>query len=142
MATLLDIAPSLETVSIRGTEVAVTGVSAAGFAYLLGRFPDLRKMMTGMEVEIDDLFGLAGDAIAPIIAAGTGMPANEEAEAMANSLSADEQSALIAAIFRQTFPQGVGPFVERLSQLAEGLGGGADPLPRAQATKSPKQSKA
>ena len=123
MPSLLDIAPSSETVMVRGTAVEVGGVSAAGFAHLLGRFPELRKLMTGMKVEQDDLFSLAGEAIAPIIAAGTGAPGNPEAEAIAGKLSVDEQSDLIAAIFRQTFPQGVGPFVERLSGLAESLGG-------------------
>ena len=139
MASLLDIAPSHETVKVRGMDIAVTGVSAAGFAYLLGRFPDLRKMMTGMEVEVDDLFTLAGSAVAPIIAAGTGMPANEEAEAMAATLSVHEQSDLLAAIMRQTFPQGVGPFVERLAGLAESLGGAQSP--KALDTKSQKPAK-
>lgn len=127
MSDLLDVAPSSETVMVRGKAVEVGGVSAAGFAYLLGRFPELRKLMTGMTVEQDDLFLLAGEAIAPIIAAGTGAPGNQEVEAIAGNLSVDEQSDLIGAIFRQTFPKGVGPFVERLAGLAESLGGAQSP---------------
>lgn len=139
MPGLLDIAPSREVVTIRGTAVEVTGVSAQGFAELLGRFPELRKLMTGIEVEVDSLFRLAGSAIAPIIAAGTGAPGDDKAEAVAGSLSVDEQSELLEAIVRQTFPKGIGPFAARLGGLAQSLGAGASPT--APATKSPRPSR-
>lgn len=127
MPGILDIAPSREVVTIRGTEVEVLGVSAQGFADLIGRFPELRKLMTGMEVDADALFRLAGSAVAPIIAAGTGAPGDEKAEAVAASLNVDEQSELLEAIVRQTFPRGIGPFAERLGGLAQSLGGAASP---------------
>ncbi len=38
MVGLVDIAPAAETVSIRGQQVSVVGVSAAGVAGLLARF--------------------------------------------------------------------------------------------------------
>lgn len=129
MAGLLDIAPSRETVTIRGTDIEITGVSAQGFAELLGRFPELRKLMTGMELDVAGIFNLAGSAVAPIIAAGTGAPGNKEAEAIAGSLSIDEQATLLEGIFRQTFPSGIGSFAERLGGLAKSLG--AEALPTA-----------
>lgn len=124
MPGLLDIAPAVETVEIRGTKVEVYGVSVKGIAYLLQRFPELRAMLSGREVNADRLIEIGGDAVAAIIAAGTGYPGNEQAEAVAGSLSLDEQADLLAAIVKLTMPGGVGPFVEKLSALGLGLGGG------------------
>lgn len=124
MPGLLDIAPAVETVEIRGTKVEVYGVSVKGIAYLLQRFPELRAMLSGREVSADRLIEIGGDAVAAIIAAGTGYPGNEQAEAVAGSLSLDEQADLLAAIVKLTMPGGVGPFVEKLSALGLGLGGG------------------
>lgn len=122
MPGLLDIAPSAETVMVRGTAVDVTGVSAHGFVGLMQRFPDLRRIMTGGEVSVDKLMAVAGDAVAAIIAAGTGEPGNADAEAVAARLSVDDQATLLAAIVRQTFPMGVGPFAEKVAALTEGFG--------------------
>lgn len=124
MPGLLDIAPAVETVEIRGTKVEVYGVSVKGIAYLLQRFPELRAMLSGREVNADRLIEIGGDAVAAIIAAGTGYLGNEQAEAVAGSLSLDEQADLLAAIVKLTMPGGVGPFVEKLSALGLGLGGG------------------
>ena len=77
MVGLIDIAPSVETVDVQGTSVAVHGVSAKGVAHLLGRFPELRKLMTGQEVEAEQLMAMGGDAVAAIIAAGCGYPGDE-----------------------------------------------------------------
>jgi hypothetical protein len=125
MPGLLDIAPASETVTVRGTAVDVTGVSAHGFVGLMQRFPELRKFMTGVEVSMDQIMAMAGDAVAAIIAAGTGSPGDAKAEAVAARLSADDQLTLMAAILRQTFPTGVGPFAEKLGVLTGSLGGAA-----------------
>jgi hypothetical protein len=74
MVGLIDIAPSVETVDMQGTSVTVHGVSAKGLAHLLGRFPELRMLMTGQEVETPALMAMGGDAVAAIIAAGCGYP--------------------------------------------------------------------
>jgi hypothetical protein len=134
MAGLVDIAPATETVTIRGTAIEVYGVSAAGVAHLLARFPALRQLMSGVEASADDLMALAGEAVAPVIAAGTGAPGDADAEAAAGRLSIDEQADLLSAIFRLTFPQGVGPFVEKLGALA-----GSAASPAVPASKSRKQ---
>jgi hypothetical protein len=80
MLGLIDIAPAVATVAVQNASVAVHGISAKGLAHLLNRFPELRKLMTGQEVETDQLMAIGGDAVAAIIAAGCGYPGDESAE--------------------------------------------------------------
>ena len=118
MVGLIDIAPSVETIDVSGAAVAIHGVSAKGVrAHLLGRFPELRMLMTGQNVEADQLMAMGGDAVAAIIAAGCGYPGDEKAETVAGSLAVAAQADLLAAIMRVTLPAGLGPFVEKLTAL-------------------------
>jgi enoyl-CoA hydratase/carnithine racemase len=117
MVGLVDIAPAVECVDVQGTPVSVHGVSAKGLAGLLGRYPELRMLMTGKEVGADQLLAMGGDAVAAIIAAGCGYPADDKAESVAARLSLDAQADLLAVILRLTLPKGVGPFVEKLTAL-------------------------
>jgi hypothetical protein len=120
MVSLLEIADLKKTVTVRGADVAVFGVSAQGIAHLFNTFPELRVMMSGRRDSItpDSIVQFAPAAIAAIIAAGTGNVGDKDAEAVAARLTLGEQLNLLSAIFELTFPQGVGPFVEQL----EGLG--------------------
>ena len=138
MVGLVDIAPVTSTVSIRGQDITITGVSARGIALLLARFPELRAVMTGREVALDDLLKLGGDVIAAIIAAGTGVPGDAQAEAAADNLTLEEQADLLGAIVELTMPRGLGPLVEKLSRLGLLAGGGASVM---QAATSPLPSK-
>jgi hypothetical protein len=117
MVGLIDIAPRTETVVVQGTPVPVHGISAKGLAYLLGRFPELRKLMTGQEVEIEQLMAMGGDAVAAIIAAGCGYPGDQHAEEVAAKLTIEAQIDLLSAVLRLTLPGGFGPFVEKLTAL-------------------------
>src|SRR3954452_9356317 len=117
MVGLIDIAPATETVQAQGKPVTVHGVSAKGLAHLLARFPELRRLMTGQEVQTDQLLAMGGDPVSEIIAAGCGSPGDNAAEAIAGNLSLDIQADLLAAILRLTLPRGVGPFVEKLTAL-------------------------
>lgn len=137
MVGLVDIAPITSSVAIRGQDITITGVSARGIASLLARFPELRALMTGREVALDELLKLGGDVIAAIIAAGTGAPGDAQAEAAAENLTLEEQADLLAAIVELTMPRGLGPLVERLSRLGL-LAGGASAM---QATTSPPASR-
>jgi hypothetical protein len=137
MTSLLDIAPSIETVEINGKKVAVDGVSAEGIAILLRRFPELRQLLSGRTVEAERLMAMGGEAVAAIIAAGTGFPGNEEAERIAGRLPAGPQIELIEAVLRLTMPGGIGPFVAALGRMGALLGV-ASPPP---APSSPKPSK-
>jgi hypothetical protein len=138
MVGLVDIAPKIESVDVQGTTVAVHGVSARGVAHLLGRFPELRKLMTGQAVETEQLMTMGGDAVAAIISAGCGYPGDQKAESVAERLSIDAQADLLGAILRLTLPVGLGPFVEKLTVL----GGILDAVPSdsALASSSPKPS--
>ena len=122
MVGLVDIAPAVERVTIRGQEVEVTGISAAGVASLLARFPELRRMFSGRDVPFEKLLTMGGEIVSAIIAAGTGASGDEAAEAAAGRLSIDEQADLLAAIVQATLPKGVGPFVEKLAALGADVG--------------------
>jgi hypothetical protein len=121
MVGLVDIAPATERVTIRGQEVEVFGVSAAGVAQLLARFPDLRKLFSGRDIGMEEIMAVGGDLVAAIIAAGTGDPGDPAAEEAAGRLGIDEQADLLSAILRVTLPKGVGPFVEKLLALGAAL---------------------
>jgi hypothetical protein len=142
MVSLLDIADQQKTVTIRGKDVAVFGISAQDIVYLFGKFPELRLLMSGKQADLtpETLLKLAPGAVAAAIAAGTGSAGDEQAEAVAARLGLGEQLDLLAAIFELTFPQGVGPFVAKLDALgllksADGASGWA------QDTKSPEPPK-
>jgi enoyl-CoA hydratase/carnithine racemase len=148
MVGLIDIAPAVETVDVQGAPVTVYGVSAKGLAHLLGRFPELRMLMTGQEVQTEQLMAMGGDAVAAIIAAGCGYSGDETAEAVAGKLSLDAQADLLAAILRLTLPKGIDPFVEKLTALGSILnaeprslsGAGGAPSDTAPASKSRRPS--
>lgn len=126
---LLDVARSVRTVDVAGAAVAVPGVSARGIAILFNRFPIFRELFAGKTADFtpESLIELVPDAIAAIIAAGTGAPGDAEAEAVAAGLSATDQLNLLAAILDATMPGGFGPFVEKLTAAMAGLGVDAAP---------------
>lgn len=140
MVGLIDIAPATETIEAQGKPVTVHGVSAKGLAHLLARFPELRKLMTGQDVQANQLLTTGGDAVAAIIAAGCGYRGDNAAEAIAGDLSLDIQADLLAAILRLTLPRGIGPFVEKLTGLASILGVDDVPSGTTPDTKSRKPS--
>jgi hypothetical protein len=128
MVGLIDIAPRTETVIVHGTPVPVHGISAKGLAHLLGRFPELRKLMIGQEVEVNQLMAMGGDAVASIIAAGCGYPGDQGAEDVAAKLTIEAQVDLLSAVLRLTLPGGFGPFVEKLTALGGLIQPAAQPV--------------
>lgn len=138
MAGLLDIASAPASVEIRGTKVEVYGISAAGLAYLM-KFPEIKAMLSGKEIslDVDTLATKAPQALAAILACGTGQVGNAKAEAVAASLTVDEQAGLLAEILSQTFPRGLGPFAADIQRLAGAVGGMSEDGTKAQATTSP-----
>jgi hypothetical protein len=117
MVGLIDIAPRAEIVQVQVRAFRCTASRQSGLAHLLGRFPELRKLMTGQEVEIEQLMAMGGDAVAAIIAAGCGYPGDQAAEDIAARLTIETQVDLLSAILRLTLPGGFGPFVEKLNAL-------------------------
>lgn len=123
MPGLLDIAVSEAFVTVGTTKVDVPGISAAGIAALMGRFPEIRMLMSGKELNLkpDAIMTLAPQAIAAIIAAGVGSAGDEAYEARAATLGVGLQLEFIETIINVTMPGGVAPFVARLTALMGGL---------------------
>ena len=109
MAGLTDIIPPSEVVH----GVTLRGISFKAVADLFGRFPEIGAVMSGTT---PTSFG--GDAIAAIIAAGSGYAGDAAQEAAASNLPADVQLDLLSPIIRLTIgPKGLGPFMQRLATL-------------------------
>lgn len=128
MVGLLDIAPAVERVEVRGTQVDVFGISVKGIVSLIQRFPELRGLIGGESLDVDVLMSMGGDIVAAIIAAGCGSPGDVTAEKTACALDIGAQADLLVAILRVTMPGGVGPFVAKLSNLSSLLNLQSDSL--------------
>ncbi len=141
MPQLTDIGDVRETVTIRGVEIDVCGVSAEGVSMLLGRFPELRALFAQRPGALEKLTSMGGEVVSAILAAGTGKPGNKPAEQAANRLNLEEQADLLEAIYRLTMPSGLLPFLERMAAMGVVQGAVAGVSSSAPATKSPKPSK-
>jgi hypothetical protein len=137
MASILDIAPLSENV----LGVPVYGVPAEGIAHLLATYPELRAMAAGREVKVEALFAIGGNAVAQIIAAGTGHTNDEAVIAHVSKFNVEQQLEFLTAILRLTMPKGAGPFAERVVALLTSLNLVDAPSTTAPATTSPKRSK-
>ena len=139
MLGLIDIGELSEMVPVAGRDIAVTGVTIEGIIALFVRFPGLREIFERRGASPADLMGQASEIVAAVIAAGTGAVGDAKTEAVAARLPAGTQLALLEAIWRLTFPKGLGAAVEMLGRLAAEAGDGRSAT--APATRSPKQSK-
>jgi hypothetical protein len=130
MADLLDIAPatSVEPVWIDGNRISVRGIQFGNIASIVKRFPDVAALARGGGDVVARLFVACGTAVGPIIAAGCGHPDEEAYERRATELLPEQQIALLAVIFRLTFPNGIGSFVEMMARLIGGKHEGAKPM--------------
>jgi len=118
MTSLLDIGPLTEEVEIRGTKLTIQGLTAGHLFQLFSEFPDMRKLLdakSGNPQEV--LLSLAPDLIAKIIAMATGSPHDKAAEAKAKTMGASDQLTIISAVQQLSFPEGIGPFVDRVTRL-------------------------
>jgi hypothetical protein len=116
MTSLLDLAPASQKVQ----GVPVFGISIAGIATLMGRFPELRALLSGgsVDMSVEDIIGKAPEAVAAVIAAGVGKPGDAQFEEHASTFPIEWQADFLEAIMKATMPSGFGPFVERLKALA------------------------
>ncbi len=137
MTGLRDIAPISERVKIRDFELELHGIDIGGIAYVLQRFPELRKTFgdaAGPELNAEAIVGLGREVVGAVIACAAGEQGDEAAEKGAAALALGEQLDVIEVILRLTTPGGVIPFVEKISALM--AGGGAAQFGRALATSS------
>lgn len=141
MVSLLDITPSAArniTVSVRGQDVGVNGLSIGHIAQLIQHFPEVKDLFSGKDVQftLDDVLQKAPDLLYAVIVCGTGS-SHREADALAvvKSLSIEEQTELLEAILAETFKGGLGPFVARVTRV---LGLGSDAGTKELDTSGPK----
>jgi hypothetical protein len=114
---LLDIAPATETVA----GLTVTGVSLRSIAGVMVRFSVLGDLFGGGTVEANKMLAVAPDAVSAVIAAAIGRAGDQAAEKKIDDLPLGTQADLLDAAIRLTFPRGIGPFRDRLVQLASSL---------------------
>ncbi len=136
---ILDIRRKTESVSINDdSTVDVVGLSFDSIGQLLERFPILFEALSGrLGSGFADLIKKAPDAVAAVIAAGTGELNNKKAEKVAKDLPIGTQLDLCQAIGRVTFPKGVRPFLEAVNAT---FGATTAPAFAAPDTRSPKPS--
>src|SRR5690606_4428627 len=96
-------------------------VSARGVANLMGRFPAVRALFSGKDMKVkadaDSLIKVIPEAVSAIIAAGCGLPGDEKAEAIADTLPVESQLELVNKVLALTMPKGIGPLVDQLTAL-------------------------
>lgn len=156
MTSLLDIGPLTEEVPVGSKTVTVRGVTPEGFFYLLEKFPALRTMFGGgvRNVDMGMLQSVAPTCVAHALAVATtdrsAYPTLEawradieRAAAIAVNLSAHHQMALFQSALRLTFPEGLGPFMQGVTTLADSINkvSGAQVSGAAPATTSSKRSR-
>lgn len=131
MPNLLDIAALESSVEVRGKRVPCFGLGAKQIVDLVTRFPVLKETLfpagaLQMPSEVSDPLGLihaAPDAISAILAAGTGHLGDQQHEEAASNLGLEEQIDLLTEILKLTLPNGLVPFMEKLTVLFGGVSG-------------------
>lgn len=115
MVGLLDLAPVADTISIRGAEIPVYGLTLADIRDVMAVFPDVATLFTGGSTA-GALLKSAPEAVLVMLAAGT--RASEAERPVLATLYAGEQIAMLNKILKLTTPDGIGPFVELVQSLA------------------------
>lgn len=128
MTSLLDIGPLTEEVELQGVKITVQGLTAGHIFQLFSKFPDMRKLIDNKQGNPQEvLLTLAPELIAKIIAMATGHPNDKAIEDKAMTMGAGDQVAILAAIQRLSFRDGIGPFVDRVSALMTSAATGLQP---------------
>jgi hypothetical protein len=126
--TLMDIADLTEEVEIRGRKVKVWPITAENLLYLMNKFEAVKMLMQGQLAEIttDKIMDTGTSVVSTIIAMATTERDEEswtswhldpKVVGKARKLGATEQLRLVNAIFRITFPDGLGPFVAQMQEM-------------------------
>jgi hypothetical protein len=123
MVSLVDIVPQKKTVQIAAGEIELRGLGLRQIADLLARFPELRKLLVegAPAIDVETLLADAPAAIGTIIAQSAGQP--EATDTIADALSLDDLADCLIAIRDLTMPNGVAPFMDRITRLASGASG-------------------
>jgi hypothetical protein len=137
MVSLLDIAPVKESVTIRGVDLPVNGLTAMHIASLFAKFPEIRRIVTtsspGKNV-IESLINRAPEAAGLLVCAGTGADLEDKEKLephlrQALSLNFGEQFEILQKVIDLTFPKGLPSFLEGLERLMVASGGALGKAP-------------
>lgn len=122
------IAPAVGDVTIGGTKVPFKGVTLSEVVILLAQFPELYQLFNRptdengdtlpIQITPDIIYSVAPRSVASIIAAGGGYINDKEAIELAQSWPLGTQVACLAKIIELSWPDGFGPFVQQLENLA------------------------
>lgn len=127
MVSLVDIGDLKDTVSIRGKDIEISGITAAHIVGVFYKFPEVRMFLTqpqpGSEV-VQTLITRFPEAVALLIAAACGSPDDEKAIDIASRLGIGEQYMILEKVAVLTFPQGMTNFLEGVQKLFAQANGG------------------
>lgn len=119
MASLRDIGPLTKTVTVKGQDFEVSGLSVDDVFDLILDYPDLEKLL---QTKVKDFNAMAVVRAAPqavgmMIATAIGKKNDQEEIDLANKCGFGNQIKFMASIFELTFSDGVAPFVDELNAL-------------------------
>lgn len=122
MVSLLDIAPSdakASTVSVRGKDIPVRGLSMRDIAFLIENFSEVKDLFAGKDLsfDFDSLLSRAPNLVNAIILCGTDSRHLPGAAKVIESLSIEETVDLLEGIMNETFRGGLRPFVEKVTRV-------------------------
>lgn len=123
-ASLADLGPLTETIKVRGKDYEVRAITVSDIIWFLGKFPDFAALLGPKASTLSArqmITALAPRTLGVLIATALGKNREEGDMWSAENLSASETLKFVGAIFRLTFPEGIGPFVEELGALTESL---------------------
>jgi hypothetical protein len=119
---IFDLADLAEEVTIGRRTFQVRGISFRSWVSLASRFPVVRDLLSGQSVGWESIATVAPDIVMAILAAGCGEDGNAKTEAFFDGLPLPTQYDLGERIWRLSFPDGFGPFVERFQRFASAVG--------------------
>ena len=139
---LLDIVPdtAVESVTLStGQHVRVHRLHGPHVFALAARFPKFITIIATGDDVFQQLISGGGVLIAPIIAAGCGHLGDEKAETIAGQFLVEDQMKLIKAIFWLTYPNGLGAFMQAMTDLMNGPASESDKPVKVRLKKSPSE---
>lgn len=144
MTSLIDVVPASKDVPIQGGAVTlkVFGLSFLAIAQLIETFPLVSDLFNGGEgklnFSVEKLVASVPGLVSATIAAASGHPGDAKWRAAAEGLAADDQAALFEAILKLTMPEGIGPFVARVTRALGTVAGNAEENSRDPDSNTPK----
>jgi hypothetical protein len=132
---ILDLLPQKAFLTVGDSDVEVFGIPSKAVAFLMNRYPQLIQTIAAGKLSMGDIVKLAPDAVAEVIACGTGglKVTIEEQNGIETSifdidpryvrsaelLGIELQVDFILKIGEVTFPSGYGPFVKKIQELSD-----------------------